>query len=156
VVTFTLQDHHLSVGLGPPLEQIEVALQQAESGQEDGEAGQPSLWLKPLAVSLAERGAGPFHVADVSARAQDGRLRVSAWYRAGGLALAPITLMDGRVDNPPAAQAFAQEVKRRKSEGGAASGLPRLLDYWWTWIAAAGMLLGLFQVWRRVRSQRPE
>ena len=146
VVTFTLQNHHLSVGIGAPLEQVETILQQVDAGGEAGRESQAMLWLRPLAVSLLERGMGPFRVADVDAAAEDDRLRVNAWVRAGGLALAPVTLVNGRVDNPPAAQAFVEELTRRKSEVTEALGL---LDYWFTWILAGALIFGLFQVWRR-------
>jgi hypothetical protein len=150
VVTFTLQDHHMSVGLGAALEQIETALQQVDLGEEEAEGPtQSQLWLRPLAVSLLERGIGPFRIADVHANADEDWLRVRAWYRAGGLALAPITLIDGRVDNPEAAQAFVEELDERKSEVGAAIGLVSMLDYWVTWILAIGLVFGLLQVWRR-------
>lgn len=149
VVTFTLQDHQMSVGVGVPLEQFETMLQQAGTAEEAAEDGDGQLWLKPLAVSLLERGVGPFRVADVNGEAQEDRLRVSAWYRAGGLALAPVTLVNGRVDNPQAAQAFVEELDRRKSEVTGASGLLNILDYWFTWILASALIFGLFQVWRR-------
>jgi hypothetical protein len=148
VVTFTLQDHHMSVGVGAPLEQIETVLQQADAGEEAGQGALANPWLRPLAVSLLERGVGPFRVADVNATAEEDRLRVNAWYRAGGLALAPITLMNGRVDNPPAAQAFVEELQERKSEATGAFGLLNMLDYWFTWILAGTLMLGLFQIWR--------
>jgi hypothetical protein len=149
VVTFTLQDHRMSVGLGAPLEQIETVLEQVDDGEEAGQGSQPKLWLRPLAVSLLQRGVGPFRVADVKAATEDDWLRIRAWYRAGGLALVPVTLVDGRVDNPQAAQAFVDELEERKSEVTGALGLFNLLDYWFTWILAGGLMLGLFQVWRR-------
>jgi hypothetical protein len=157
VVTFTVHDHHLSVGLGPPLEQVETLLQQVQAGgqaeveaeQETGQGPQPKLWLKPLAVSLLERGVGPFRIADVSAAAKDDSLRVSAWYRTGGLALVPVTLLDGLVDNPEAAHAFVAELEERKSEATGPLGLFNVLDYWFTWILAGAFVLGLFQLWRR-------
>jgi hypothetical protein len=149
VVTFTLQDHRMSVGLGAPLEQIETVLEQMDDGEETGQGSQPKLWLRPLAVSLLQRGVGPFRVADVKAATEDDWLRIRAWYRAGGLALVPVTLVDGRVDNPQAAQAFVGELEERKSEVTGALGLLNLLDYWFTWILAGGLMLGLFQVWRR-------
>lgn len=150
VVTFTLQDHHMSVGVGAPLEQVETLLQQAGAGDEEaGQSALANLWLRPLAVSLLERGVGPFRIADVNAAAEDDWLRVNAWYRAGGLALAPITLVNGRVDNPPAARAFVDELEERKSEATGAFGLLNVLDYWLTWILGAGLMLGLFQIWRR-------
>jgi len=149
VATFTLFDHSLSVGLGAPLEQIERALETKGEEQEAGEDIESRLWLKPLAVSLLERGVGPFRVAGVNATAQDDWLRVSAWYQAGGLALAPVTLVDGRVDNPQAAQAFVEELDRRKSEVTGPFGLFNVLDYWFTWILAGALMFGLFQAWRR-------
>jgi hypothetical protein len=149
VVTFTLQDHHMSVGIGAPLEQIETVLQQADAGEEAGQGALAKLWLRPLAVSLLERGVGPFRVVDVNAAAEDDWLRVSAWYRAGGLALAPVTLVNGRVDNPQAAQAFVDELEERKSEATGAFGLLNMLDYWFTWVLAGTLMLGLFQIWRR-------
>ena len=149
VVTFTLQDHRMSVGLGAPLEQIETVLEQMDDGEKAGQESQPKLWLRPLAVSLLQRGVGPFRVADVKAATEDDWLRISAWYRAGGLALVPVTLVNGRVDNPQAAQAFVDELEERKSEVTGALGLLNLLDYWFTWILTGGLMLGLFQVWRR-------
>lgn len=150
VVTFTLQDHHMSVGLGAPLEQIETVLQRIDAGKEEaGQEALAKLWLRPVAVSLLERGVGPFRVSDVSATAADDWLRVSAWYRAGGLALAPITLVDGRVDNPQAAQAFVEEVDKRKSEVTGTVAPLNVLDYWFTWVLASVLLFGLFQIWRR-------
>ncbi len=120
-----------------------------DAEEETGPESQPQLWLKPLAVSLLERGVGPFRIADVSAAAKDEWLSVSAWYRAGGLALAPVTLVDGIVDNPQAAQAFVEEVDKRKSEVQGPFGPLSVLDYWLTWILAGLLLFGLFQIWRR-------
>lgn len=150
VVTFTLHDHQMSVGLGAPLEQIESVLQQMDSDEEEARQGTESgIWLRPLAISLLERGVGPFQVADVNATAADDWLRVNAWYRAGGLALAPVTLVSGRVDNLQAAQAFVEEIDKRKEEVAGAWSLLNVLDYWFTWILAGALMFGLFQVWRR-------
>jgi hypothetical protein len=148
IVTFTLADHHLSVGLGAPLEQIEAVLQQTDVGDE-AEEKETQLWLKPLAVSLLERGVGPFRVSDVYAQVEEDRLRISAWYRASGLALAPVTLIDGQVDNPPAAEAFVKELDRRKTEVTGAYGRFNVLDYWLTWVLIGAVMIGLFQFWRR-------
>jgi hypothetical protein len=150
VVIFTLQDHHMSVGSGAPLEQIEAMLEKMDTAEEGpGQEAEARLWLKPLAVSLLERGVGPFRVADVRAAVEDDWLRVGAWYRAGGLALAPVTLVNGRVDNPQAAHAFVEELDRRKEEESRALGLFSVLNYWFTWILAAALLFGLFVGWRR-------
>jgi hypothetical protein len=152
VAMFTLFDHSLSVGPGAPLEQIERALETAGEEQEAGESIESRLWLKPLAVSLLERGTRPFRLADVDAWAEEDWLRVRAWFQAGGLRLAPITLVDGRVDNPQAAQAFVEELDKRKSEVTGAFGLFNVLDYWFTWLLAGALMFGLFQAWRRKAS----
>jgi hypothetical protein len=58
-VTFTLHDHHMSVEMAAPVEQVERMLP-ARDGEEEGEFEDESkVWLKPLAVSLLERGVGP-------------------------------------------------------------------------------------------------
>jgi hypothetical protein len=148
-VTFTLHDHSMSVGLGAPLEQIEQVLNRDENQEDNGDGSEVQLWLKPLAISLVEQGTGPFRVADVDARADEDRLRVKAWFRTGGLGLAPITLIDGPIDNSDAAQAFVAEVNRRKEEVPGPFKLLGLLDYWATWIAASAALISLFALWRR-------
>jgi len=155
VVTFTLRGSRMSVGVGAPLEQVEKALQigggeepepeELEEGAAVVSEEKPKLWLKPLAVSLMERGTRPLHVDDVVAKATDDWLQVRAWVRAGGLRLFPITLIDGRIDNPAAAQAFAEEVTERQ----VGLKLFGLLDYWATWIVSGLLLIILFQKWRQ-------
>lgn len=151
-VTFTLRDEHLSVDLSAPMEQVERMLQ-ARGDEEEGaapeEQAEVGVWLKPLAISLLERGVGPFHVSDVNALARQDELRIRAWYRAGGLGLVPITLIDGRIDNPEAAHAFVEEIARRKEMVSAAIGPLALLDYWVTWIIAILAFIALFNFWRR-------
>ncbi|MGD8397757.1 MAG: hypothetical protein PVG11_02770 [Anaerolineae bacterium] len=149
VVTFTLQDHHMSVGLGAPLEQIEAIVEAVEGEEGGDERAEPKLWLKPLAVSLVEQGRGPFRVEDVYASAAEDWLQVRAWYRAGGLALTPVTLVQGRVDNPVAAQAFVEELDRRKEEVAGIGGPLKLFDFWFTWVAVGVFFLALLQFWRR-------
>jgi hypothetical protein len=160
VVTFTLRDSRLSVSTGAPLEQVERAIQIGRG--EDWPAGQeieertpvgaaegesPSLWLRPLAISVIERGTRPIHVDDVMAQLTDDWLHVRAWVRAGGLRLVPVTLIDGRVDNSVAARDFVNELHERKSSRGL--NVLNVFDYWATWIAAvAGGLLAL-QLWRK-------
>lgn len=160
VVTFRLRDSRMSVSLGAPLEQVERTLQ-IGAGEEEPEAPEealeeadevepadkPKLWLKPMAVSLMERGMRPFHVDDVVAKAADDWLRVKAWIRAGNLRLLPFTLIEGRVDNPDAAHAFIEEVKERKTAAGLS--IFDLLDYWATWIVGGILMIVLFQRWRR-------
>jgi hypothetical protein len=150
-ITFTLRNEHLSADLGTPVEQIERMLEVGRDGQEGAEVEeQPEggLWLKPLAVSLMERGVGPFHIADVNALAREDQLRIKAWYRAGGLGLVPITLINSRIDNPAAAHAFVQEIARRKDETSAATGPLALLNYWVTWFVVVLAFVALFNFWR--------
>ncbi len=160
VVTFTLRGSQMSVGVGAPLEQIEQAIElgrekvgpegddvEADAEVEVSEAEAPTLWIRPLAVSLAERGTGPMRVDDVVASVTEDWLRVRAWVRAGGLRLFPITLMDGRVDNPVAAVDFVEEVQERKEITG--FNFLGILDYWVTWLAAGLLALVVFQRSRR-------
>jgi len=151
-LTFTLHNEHLSVDVGAPMEQVERMLQ-SRRGEDEGveaeEGTKGGLWLKPLAVSLLERGVGAFHVTDVSAVARQDKLRIRAWYRAGGLGLVPITLIDSRIDNPEAAHAFVDEIARRKKEASTAIGPLVLLDYWVTWVVAIVAFIALLNFWRR-------
>ena len=165
VVTFTLRNSRMSVGVGAPLEQVERAIQigrgagaSEEEEVEEGapveveQAEKPKLWLRPVAVSLVERGTRPIHLDDVVAKLSEDWLRVRAWIRTGGLRLIPVTLIDGRVDNPVAAQDFVEEVGERKTDVGL---IPfDLFDYWATWIVAGFAALLMFQKWRRKGSRK--
>ena len=164
VVTFTLRGSRMSVGVGAPLEQVEQAIRLGRGAEEEAieeggeaevevaEAERPKLWLRPLAVSLVERGTQPVHVDDVVASLVDDWLQVKAWIRAGGLRLVPITLIDGRVDNPVAAQDFVEQVRERKTVTGFNLFAP--LEYWVTWIAAGVFALAMFQKWRRKAGEK--
>lgn len=154
VVTFTLHDHRLSVGLGAPLEHVERAVRSATAETEEGFPVRP--WLKPMAISLIERGTRPFDVADVDARAEDEWLLVRAWFRTGGLRLMPITLLRGPVDNPEAAQAFVAELDRRKSSLGGLTRFLGMLDYWVTWLLAGVLMVVLLQSRRHRGSSEAE
>jgi hypothetical protein len=91
-------------------------------------------------------------VDDVAANLADDWLQVKAWVRAGGLRLVPVALIDGRVDNPVAAQDFVEEVRERKTVTG--FNIFGLLDYWATWIVAGVVALVMFQQWRRKGSEK--
>lgn len=147
VVTFTLFDDKVSVSPGAPLEQIEAAVSEltGEEGAEEA-TSETELWLKPMAISLVERGTAPLSVADVNAQTDENWLEVQGWVRIGGLRLFPLTLTEGPVDNPDAAQAFVNELQRRKREL-TSPVLP--LDYWFTWLGMATSLILLFVFWRR-------
>ncbi|MGD8623911.1 MAG: hypothetical protein PVF47_03095 [Anaerolineae bacterium] len=152
VVTLTLHNHHMSVGLGAPLEQVDRLMETEGEDEAETAATEPQIWLKPLAISLVERGVGPFRIEDVYPQVEEDWLKVKAWYRAGGLGLVPVTLVDGQVDNAEAAQAFVQEVNRRKEEASTAPGPLGLLDYWITWFLVISLFFGFLKVWRN-RSQ---
>jgi hypothetical protein len=147
VVTLTLHDDKMTVGVGASLEQIEAAVATLR-GDEERPSEDTTLWLRPLAISLIERGTGPFSIADVDATVDGDLLKVQGWVRVAGLRSAPITLMEGRVDNPVAAQAFADEVARRKQ---ALAQPTSFLDYWLTWFGIVASLLMLF-IYRRRRA----
>lgn len=147
-MTFTLQDGHMLVRPGAPLEPVETAVRRATGKEDEDQAAGAKPWLKPVAVSLVEKGVGPFRVEDVTASSSDEHLNVRAWYRALGLALLPVTLMDARVDNPQAATGFAEEVARRKDSLGG-SGAGRVLEFWATWIVAAVVVVAFLGGWRR-------
>lgn len=149
IVTFTLHDDKMSVGVGAPMEQLEQAVASI-TADEDEKPEEAQLWLKPLAISLIERGTGPFNVEDVDATIEEGRLNVKGWVRLAGLRGGAITLMEGKVDNPDAAEAFVTELDRRKAEVGKAI-LP--FDYWLTWVGMIVALIVFFGLWQR-RSAR--
>jgi len=154
VVTFTLHDDRMSVDIGAPVEQIARAVADvAEDIEEIEEAHEPEkrakVWLKPLAISLVERGTAPLRITDVEAHVHEDHLSLRSWMRLNGLRLAPLTLMAGRIDNPAAAVAFVDEVNARKKAF--ARGLPifNFLNYWVTWLGAALSMVAVFAFWHR-------
>jgi hypothetical protein len=152
IVTFTLHDDQMTVSVAAPLEQVEQMIAKLRRKEDEGaeETDDSKLWLKPLAVSLVERGTGSFNIEDVSARLEGEVLLVRAWVRLGGLRGSPITLFHERVDNLDAADAFVWEVDARKEQ---VDELVLPLDYWLTWLGLAAGLFFFFVVWRRRRAQ---
>jgi hypothetical protein len=158
VVTFTLRGRRMSVESGVPVEQAARLIESAtaEEGEEiEGEEQpaseqKPKLWLKPMAISLVEQGTRPLRVIDVDARATGaGYLWVRGWIRLGGLRLAPITLLDGAVDNSDAALAFVEELARRKDKYGQGPAFLNVLDYWATWLVLGSVAIAFFSQWRK-------
>ncbi len=147
VITLTLHGTWMSVGTGPALEQVERAAE--AEGDEDLRSLPTRLWLRPMALSLLQRGTGPFPVGDVFASADGENLTLKAWFRTGGLRSVPVTLVNGPVDNHEAALAFVEELKARKAEEESAFGFFELLDYWATWILGIGAIVGALAIWRR-------
>lgn len=131
MATFTLHNHSLSVELGGALlEQVERLFQPESRAAE----GRVPPWLKPAIAWLFQQVLRPFSVADVNSSVKGEALRITAWIRAGGLRLAPITLVWKHVDNPDAAQAFVQELNKRKASAPHPGRFPGPLDYWASWI----------------------
>ncbi len=151
VVTFTLHDKWLSVDIGAPVEQVENIV---SAVQDDAELEEVSTGLKPLALSLMERGTKPCRLADVSVGLDEDRLFVGSWTRVSGLRLSTLTLMHERVDNPDAAQAFVDEVQRRQESLSASMGVLGIFDYWATWVAVSTSLLVFFLFWRKRSQER--
>jgi hypothetical protein len=152
VVTFTLHDHGMSVGVSAPLGNVDRALQARGSADtEEGPSDHIQPLLKPVAVSALERATHPFKVADVDASEEDGGLQVAAWVRAGGLRLAPVIFSMDHVDNADAARAFVKELDARKESVRRPGPFPGPLDYWATWFAAGLSMIVALAVWLRKR-----
>ena len=179
VVTFTLYDQYLTIDAGVPIEHLERAIEARRAAAEAAKKGEEEEieeeleaeeaeemeeteeveahlsirpWLKPMVISAVERTTRPFNVADVSAKAKGGGLRLAAWVRAGGLRLAPVSFRMERVDNPEAAEAFVEELDRRKESAPRPSSLPGFMDYWISWIGAAISMMIVLGIWLRRRS----
>lgn len=154
VVTFTLHDHRMSVDLGAPLEHVERALGIEEGETEAEQEARIQPWVKPMAVSVMERAARPFNIADVDVNAQDDRLQVTGWVRTTGLRLAPVVFLMEHVDNPEAAHAFASEVEERKAAARHPGRFRGPLDYWAGWVLVS-FVIGVM-LWIGLRREEPE
>jgi hypothetical protein len=140
-----LYDQQMAVDVGAPLESVGRVVQgERDAEEEQGDGAQTAYALKPAAVSLLEQGGRPFHVSDVYAKASDGALTVTAWVRAKGLRLVPVRFAWRQVDNPSAAEAFAQEVRARGAEASHPGRFRGLMDYWASWLLLGVLLVALF------------
>jgi hypothetical protein len=151
VVTFTFYDHHLLVDVGVPVEHVERALRARQAEEDEKVEYHIQSWLKPMAISAIERSTHPFNVSDVYVDVDEKRLSVTAWVRAGGLRLAPVTFNMAHVDNPDAAQAFVRQLEVRKAGIRRPGRFPSLLDYWITWFVGAFSTVVLLGAWLRKR-----
>jgi hypothetical protein len=142
LVTFTIKGDELAITPGLPLEQVENALSKDDATNEL-QAEEIRSWLKPLAISVAERLTQPIKLADVHADLEGDWLQVRAWLRPQGLRLAPIGLMEAPIDNPDAAQSFVAELHKRKETALRPGKFQGPMDYWISWAAAGIIIIGL-------------
>jgi hypothetical protein len=145
VVTFTFFDRNLVVDVGALIEHVERALQAGQAEAE--EEYHVQTWVKPMAISAIERGTHPFDVADVYAGSDNGGLSVTAWVRAGGLRLAPVVFNMEHVDNPGAAEAFVEELEKRKASVDRPGRFPGVLDYWVSWFVGGFSVTAVLAAW---------
>lgn len=143
VVTFTLENNHLNLGITELLEKFGKIAQSEERLAET--KTQIKTQGQPGALKLAEHISGPIHISDVAAHLDGEKLKFIAWQRVAGLRLAPLRLNLGRVDNPDAAAAFVDELEDRQAAASYAGRFLGPLDYWAGW---AGVLSALvFLIW---------
>lgn len=153
VATFTLHNGSVSLELGNALvEQVEQAFDAMLEGE--SKSNKFRAWMRPAATGSAQGMIKPVPINDFDAHAEDDSLQATAWVRAGGLRLAPVTLNWQHVDNPSGARAFAEEVKQRREAEEQSGRLPGIFDYWITWLVTAVLFIVLPVVFLRMR--RPE
>ena len=153
VAIFTLYDHSMTIEPGATVEAIEKAAEMV-TGEEMEVAPRPRTrrlpWLMPVVAWLLGRGAHAFQVEDTRVKAQDGGLTVTAWLRAGGLRLLPITFYWEHVDNREMARAFAEELQQRKMMTVRPTIMRGPLDLWATWVGVGLTLaVGMYLLLRR-------
>lgn len=133
VITFTLVDHHLRVGLSEMVEKAAKVVAADEKGEEL--KGQLKSQLGPIRLKAMEQFSGPYHVDDIRADLEDEHLKLKGWNRVLGMRLSPYAVDLGRVDNPDAAEAFVQQLEERKESAPDAGRFVGPLDYWFSWLA---------------------
>ena len=144
VMTFTLTDHSMVVSLTEAPEKISKIAQAEEKG--DVARNQLSSQVQPLVMKLIEGVSGPISISDVNANLEGDSLKIMGWNRVAGLRLAPFVLNMGNIDNPKAAQAFVDELEKRKGDAPTSNRFFGPLDYWIGWI---GMITLIFILLRR-------
>lgn len=140
VVTFTLYDGHMRVGLTGLLDQAQTVAHSEKKSNEIKH--QIAVQSKPALLRLKEEISGPVNVKDVNANLDGDRLKVTMWPRIGGLRLAPVRVNMGQIDNQDAAEAFVDELDRRQETKADNKRFLGPLDYWIGWLGVA-LLIGL-------------
>lgn len=149
VVTFTLVDHHMQVSFSELAEKV-AKVAASEDKQEEIKQ-QLQSQVEPLKMKVMEQIGGPYHLGDISADLEDDHLKLKGWNRVLGMRLTPYAIEIGRVDNPDAAEAFVNELQRRKETAPDAGPFVGPLDYWMGWAAIIMLLVVLFR-WPRRKS----
>lgn len=148
VVTFTLMNNHVRVNLTDVMEQAGMVAQAQEKPEEVRR--QISRQAKPALTKVAEIISGPVRIYDVNAEIKNEKLNVTLWQRISGLRLAPVQFNMGRIDNEAAAEAFVDELNRRKKNSPYEGRFAGPLDYWLGW-AGLFLLVSLLFGWLRKR-----
>ena len=133
MVTFTLEDDYLRLSLTGLVEQagkVSVSDKKLAEVKEQFKAQ-----AMPGTMKLLENLMGPIHVNDLAIYSKGEQLALKGWQRVGGLRLAPLKIDMGRIDNPPAAEAFVAELKSRQERAAHAGIFFGPLDYWIGWAA---------------------
>lgn len=141
VVTFTLHDGHMRVGLSGLMDQIQTVASSEEKSDEIKH--QAATQARPALLKLRENISGPVDINDVNANLSGDRLRVTLWPRLGGLRVAPVRINMGQVDNQGAAEAFVDELNRRKEGQSDSRRFFGPLDYWIGWVGIL-LVIGFF------------
>lgn len=148
IITFTLINDHLRINLAGLWDQIGEITSSEDTAEEIKD--QISLQAKPVALKLIEKLTSPTHVDDVKFSLSGDVLKVTLWQRLAGLRLAPVQIHMGQIDNLESAQAFAEELNRRKKSANRSSVFFGPLNYWAGWL---GLFIGVILLirWPRKR-----
>jgi len=141
VVTFTLSNGHMRINLTGLFDH---AMAVSESDEKTEETKRQFVTqAKPAVLKLREAISGPVHVSDVNTALNGDQLNVHIWPRVGGLRLAPVYFNMGHVDNQTAAEAFVEELEKRKDSESDMRKFLGPLDYWFGW-AGLALVIALF------------
>lgn len=141
VVTFTLYDGHMRVGLTGLFDQAQTVAHSKD--KTDELKHQVAVQAQPALLKLKEEISGPVDINDVNAKLIGDVFHVTMWPRMGGLRLAPVRINMGQVDNQDAAESFVDELEKRKEARADNRRFLGPLDYWIGWLGMV-LLIGFF------------
>lgn len=146
VITFTMQGEILQINMTGMLDSIGDIL--GDENRKEALKSQVKKQARPTMLKVMEGMTGPIHISDVKgemAGEDSDELKLTVWKRVGGLRAAPIRLNFGKVDNPPAAEAFIQRLSQRKNETEHIGKFFGPLDYWLGWFV---MIFAVIILWK--------